>query len=59
MEREIMIENNQKEEKGATMVEYALLVALIAIALIGALNLLTEDISEAFSTVGSHLDESM
>ena len=37
-----------REEDGATMVEYALMVALIAVALIGAVEALSGGISGTF-----------
>lgn len=45
-----------ESEEGATVIEYVLLAALIAVALIAAITLLQGDISETFSTVGSALD---
>ena len=47
------VQNQEKEEKGASMVEYALLAALIAIICIGGLRFLGTAISTQFSTVGS------
>ncbi len=44
-----------KDEKGAGMVEYALLVALIAIVLIVAISFLTGEIGSTFSSAGSEL----
>ena len=44
-----------KDEKGATMVEYALLVALIAVVVIAAALFLGEQISSKFSEVGDTL----
>ena len=41
------------EEKGATAVEYALMVALIAIVIIAAVAFLGHAVSNKFSTVGS------
>jgi Flp pilus assembly pilin Flp len=41
------------QEKGASLVEYALLVALIAIGAIAALQILRQNISSSFSQVGS------
>jgi len=41
-----------EREAGASMVEYALLVALIAVVVIAAAVFLGEQISEKFSTVG-------
>jgi pilus assembly protein Flp/PilA len=45
-----------KDEEGASMVEYALLVALIAVVVIAAALFLGEEISEKFSEVGETLD---
>lgn len=44
-----------KDEEGAGMVEYALLVALIGVALIGAINALTGGISDTFDSVTTEL----
>jgi pilus assembly protein Flp/PilA len=43
------------EEKGASMVEYALLVVLIAIIAILAIRLAGNQVSSAFSEIGSGL----
>ena len=40
-------------EEGATLVEYGLLVALIAVVCIGAITLLGTNISAMFTSVGS------
>jgi len=45
------------QEKGASLVEYALLVALIAIGAIAALRLLGQNISTSFSQVGSGITQ--
>lgn len=45
----------QEEEKGATMLEYALLAALIAVVCIVAITFLGEQASEAFSSIGSSI----
>lgn len=42
-------------EKGASMVEYALLVVLIAIIALVAVALAGEQVSETFSEIGSGL----
>jgi len=47
-----------KSERGAAMVEYALLVALIAIVAIAALRALGGNVSSNFSTISSTIDES-
>ncbi len=44
------------EEKGATMVEYALMVALIAVVAIAAVTFLGEEVSEKFDSIGNTLD---
>lgn len=41
------------EERGATAVEYALMVALIAVVIIAAVTFIGESASEKFDTVGS------
>jgi pilus assembly protein Flp/PilA len=43
------------EEKGASMVEYALLVVLIAIIAIVAIRLAGNNVSSTFSNVGNQL----
>ena len=45
-----------KDERGASMVEYALLVALIAVVVIAGALFLGEEISEKFSEVGGTVD---
>jgi pilus assembly protein Flp/PilA len=45
-----------KSERGAAMVEYALLLALIAIVAIAALKLLGETVSGEFSGINSGLN---
>jgi Flp pilus assembly pilin Flp len=44
-----------KEEKGASMVEYALLVVLIAIIAIVAVSIAGKQVSTAFSTIANTL----
>jgi pilus assembly protein Flp/PilA len=46
-----------KEEKGATAVEYALMVALIAVVIIAAVAFVGHAASNKFSTVGSAVDQ--
>ncbi len=45
-----------QEEKGASMVEYSLLVVLIAIVALVAVQLAGNEVSETFSEIGSALD---
>ena len=42
-----------KTDRGASLVEYALLVALIAVVCIGAVTVLGNNASSKFSAVGS------
>jgi len=44
------------DEEGATAVEYALMVALIAIVIIVAVQFLGESVSNVFEEVGSTID---
>lgn len=44
------------DEEGATAVEYALIVGLIAIAIIGTLEILGGQISSMFERIGEALD---
>ena len=55
--REMM--KSLKKETGATMVEYALVVGLIAIVAIGALSSLGESISNAFTNVSENIDSAL
>lgn len=45
-----------QEEKGASMVEYALLVVLIAIVALVAVQIAGTEVSETFSEIASGLD---
>ena len=44
-----------KDEEGATMVEYGLMVALIAVVCIVAVALLGTNLSTKFNTVAGHV----
>jgi pilus assembly protein Flp/PilA len=46
-----------QEEKGASMVEYALLVVLIAIVALVAVQIAGTEVSETFSDIASGLDQ--
>jgi pilus assembly protein Flp/PilA len=46
-----------KDEKGASMVEYALLVVLIAIVALVAVSLAGTEVSETFSDIASGLNQ--
>ncbi len=45
-----------KTERGASLVEYALLVSLIAVVCIGAVTVLGRGASTKFSSVGGAID---
>ena len=44
------------DDRGASLVEYALLVALIAVVCIAAVTILGNNASEKFSEIGSEID---
>ncbi|MGY1609403.1 MULTISPECIES: Flp family type IVb pilin [unclassified Geodermatophilus] len=46
----------RREEKGATAVEYGLMVGLIAIAIIAAVMLLEDQLSALFTEIGGELE---
>ncbi len=52
---EVVDTKNSKKQKGASMVEYSLLVALIAIISIAAIQLLGQRVSSKFSQAASSL----
>ena len=51
----VMLKNLLAQEEGQDLVEYALIIALIAIALVGSLGTLQGAIASAFSTIGTSL----
>ncbi len=44
-----------RDDRGATAVEYGLIVALIAAVIIGVVAILGKQVSDAFSTVSSQM----
>ena len=42
-----------REEEGQTLVEYALIIALVSIALVAALSLLATNIGNVFSNISA------
>ena len=48
-------ERLEREEKGATAVEYGLMVGLIAVGIITAVLFLKDSLSELFNTIGEEL----
>jgi pilus assembly protein Flp/PilA len=51
-----MLKRLWKEEDGQGLVEYGLIIALIALALVAALGLLKDDIVALFGTIGDKLN---
>lgn len=47
--------SNRRDERGATAVEYGLLVALIAVFIIGAVTLVGGELKSLFTSVSSSL----
>ena len=51
-----MLTRVHEDEEGQTLIEYSLIGALVAVALIAALGLLAGDIGEIFTRIGAALD---
>lgn len=51
------LRNFVKDESGASAVEYGLLVALIAVVIIGAVTALGQSVSGVFTTVSGKIGE--
>ena len=47
----LMAWKTEREEEGQTLVEYALIIALVSIALVAALSLLATSIGNVFSNI--------
>lgn len=52
-----MLKRFFKDESGQGMVEYALIIALIAVAVIAAITLLGDNISDMFTGVSDELQQ--
>ncbi|HUZ03926.1 MAG TPA: hypothetical protein VMU62_01115 [Acidobacteriaceae bacterium] len=50
-----LLKDSLKEENGQDLIEYALVVALIAFAAVGAMQALAVDINGAFTGIGGKL----
>ncbi|MDA1090126.1 MAG: Flp family type IVb pilin [Proteobacteria bacterium] len=48
-----IIKRLNNNESGATAIEYALIATLVVVVIIGALNLLSGDLSNTFNTVSN------
>ena len=51
------LQSKMDSERGASLVEYALLVALIAVVCIAAINIIGGEAKDAFSSVGNELSD--
>ncbi len=51
----LLLKRVERDERGATLVEYGLLVGLIAVVCIAAITLLGENISLMFNRIGTSL----
>jgi len=51
-----LLKDSLKEENGQDLIEYALVVALIAFAAVGAMQTLATDINGAFTKIGTSLN---
>jgi pilus assembly protein Flp/PilA len=49
----------QKDESGATAIEYGLIAALVSVAAIGALTGMGESLDSMFTAVSGKLDEAV
>ena len=54
-----LIKNLYRDERAASMVEYALLLALIAVSAIGVLQVLGGQITAVFERTGDAIDEAL
>ena len=50
-----LINRFRRDDEGAALVEYCMLVGLIAVICIGAVTLLGQEVSDAFSTIAGAL----
>ncbi len=50
-----LLKTHKSDERAVTAIEYALIAALIAVVIIGAVSLLGNQISSTFNTVSSEL----
>jgi len=55
----LILKSLNQDESGQGLVEYALIIALVAFAAIVGMNTLAVDINEAFSKIGSVLNVSI
>jgi pilus assembly protein Flp/PilA len=56
---QVLMNTFVQDERGQDLVEYALVVALVAFAAVAGMNTLATKINAAFTSVGSKLDSAM
>ncbi|PIW27048.1 MAG: Flp family type IVb pilin [Rhodospirillales bacterium CG15_BIG_FIL_POST_REV_8_21_14_020_66_15] len=54
-----IIKKLQKDESGATAIEYGLIAALVSVAAIGALTAMGTSLDTMFTTVSGELDKAV
>ena len=52
-----MLKKLFKDESGATAIEYALIAALLSVAIIAALSFVSDEVETAYTTVGETLQD--
>ena len=51
----VELKDKKEKQKGATLIEYAVLAALIVIVALAAIQLVGRKVSQQFSSIGSQL----
>lgn len=54
-----IVNKEDSQERGASMVEYAILVALVVIISIAAVKLMGQTVSQTYSTTATTLDNNL
>jgi Flp pilus assembly pilin Flp len=55
--RKMTMSGNRRRQRGATALEYALVLAFVAVAVLGALSVLSDDLTSTIETVGGKVTE--
>jgi pilus assembly protein Flp/PilA len=56
LQSSLAAKRSEIEERGATAVEYGLMVGLIAVAIIGAVGFLSKSVQKSFNTTGNAIN---
>jgi Flp pilus assembly protein, pilin Flp len=56
---QVLVSTLKENEEGQDLIEYALVVALIAFAAVAGMNVVANKINTAFSTIGSKLTSAL